>query len=106
MNIVKRVARRLAGDGDAPAIAKLTSESCSSGAKCSGCPAVRTHCAASSDAAKIMTAQRNDGKWRSIFRAQLGALVRLRYVAARPELTTIASLRARRFVSARMKRTG
>lgn len=46
---------------------------------------------------KIISAQRNDAKWRSIFRMQLGALVRGQYIARRPELTQGAGIRARRF---------
>jgi len=98
MNIVKRVARRLAGDGDAPAIAKLTSEIVQLRREVQRLSRAQDGLRAELKILpKIVTAQRNDGKWRSIFRAQLGALVRLQYVAARPELTTIASLRARRF---------
>lgn len=46
---------------------------------------------------KIISAQRNDGKWRSIFRMQLGALVRAHYVASRPEMAVDGGIRARRF---------
>jgi hypothetical protein len=46
---------------------------------------------------KIVNSQKNDAKWRSIFRSQLAALVRANYVAARPELTATEAVRARRF---------
>jgi hypothetical protein len=46
---------------------------------------------------KIVNSQKNDAKWRSIFRSQLAALVRTSYVAARPELTATEAVRARRF---------
>lgn len=46
---------------------------------------------------KIISAQRNDAKWRSIFRMQLSSLVRANYVSQRPELTEGAGIRARRF---------
>ena len=46
---------------------------------------------------QVVGAQRHDGKWRSIFRSQLSALLRAKYIAGRAELTTTASLRVKRF---------
>ena len=46
---------------------------------------------------QLQSAQKQDAKWRSIFRAQLSALLRAQYVAGRAELTTTASLRVKRF---------
>ena len=46
---------------------------------------------------KLLGSEKNDAKWRSIFRAQMGALLRAQYLHHRPELTGVAGIRARRF---------
>ncbi len=45
----------------------------------------------------LLDAHKQDGKWRSIFRLQVSALLRMRYFESRSGLTTTASIRARRF---------
>ena len=45
----------------------------------------------------IISAQKHDDKWRSIFRSQLGALLRAHYLGSRTEMSPQAAIRARRF---------
>jgi hypothetical protein len=45
----------------------------------------------------LFDGQKQDAKWRTIFRLQLAALLRMRYFDARGGLATSASIRARRF---------
>lgn len=45
----------------------------------------------------LLDAHKQDGKWRSIFRLQVAALLRMRYFESRTGMTSIASIRARRF---------
>src|SRR2546426_2566690 len=95
MNILKRMLRRLAGGQDEASVARevaalrkevrhLTS-------------LVEEVRGAQEILPKIVSAQKNDAKWRSILRMQLGALVRLHYVAGRSDLSIDEDLRARRF---------
>lgn len=95
MNILKRLVRRLAGGQDEASVAReiaalrkevrhLTS-------------LVEEVRGAQEMLPKIISAQKNDAKWRSIFRMQLAALVRLHYVAGRSDLSIDGDLRARRF---------
>lgn len=46
---------------------------------------------------KIISAQKHDNKWRSIFRSQLGALLRAHYLASRADMSPEAVIRTRRF---------
>ena len=45
----------------------------------------------------LLEGQKQDGKWRSIFRLQVAALLRMRYFESGAALTTTASIRAKRF---------